>query len=63
MLPVTAPIMHLSAKKQVTGEAVYIDDIKNTSHGLYSAFVMSTKAHARIVSINAENVRQKKSHQ
>nr|AOE43258.1 xanthine dehydrogenase [Cavenderia deminutiva] len=51
MHPISEPVKHQSADKQVTGEAVYIDDIKLTS--LYSAMVMSTKAHARIVSIDA----------
>jgi xanthine dehydrogenase molybdopterin-binding subunit B len=56
MLPVTAPLMHHSGKRQVTGEALYIDDIKNPSGGLYSSFVLSTRAHARIVAINPEKV-------
>lgn len=52
MIPVTAPTMHQSATKQVTGEAIYVDDMKNPPHGLYAAFVCSTRVHARILSID-----------
>ncbi|EFA78511.1 xanthine dehydrogenase [Heterostelium album PN500] len=51
MSPVTMPIKHQSADKQVTGEALYTDDIK---HNAYSAaMVLSTKAHARIKNIDS----------
>ncbi|ELU12941.1 hypothetical protein CAPTEDRAFT_198744 [Capitella teleta] len=46
------PIPHLSAKKQATGEAVYIDDIPKFENELYAAFVVSTKAHAELVSVD-----------
>ena len=43
------PIMHLSALKQATGEAVYCDDIPLYENELYVALVTSSKAHARIL--------------
>ncbi|XP_066529339.1 xanthine dehydrogenase/oxidase isoform X2 [Hoplias malabaricus] len=42
------PVMHLSALKQATGEAVYCDDIPCYENELYLALVTSTKAHAVI---------------
>ncbi|CAG9578686.1 unnamed protein product [Danaus chrysippus] len=48
------PIPHLSALKQVTGEAIYCDDMPLAEGELYLAFVLSTKAHAKLISINAE---------
>lgn len=42
------PVMHLSALKQATGEAVYCDDIPHFENELYLALVTSTKAHAYI---------------
>ncbi|XP_071996090.1 xanthine dehydrogenase/oxidase isoform X3 [Engystomops pustulosus] len=46
------PIMHLSAMKQATGEAVYCDDIPHYENELYLALVTSTTAHAKIISID-----------
>ncbi|CAN2388442.1 acting on CH or CH2 groups [Pristimantis euphronides] len=46
------PIMHLSAMKQATGEAVYFDDIPHYENELYLALITSTKAHAKIMSID-----------
>ncbi|KAM9328515.1 xanthine dehydrogenase/oxidase-like [Pholidichthys leucotaenia] len=46
------PMMHLSAMKHATGEAVYCDDIPLYENELYLAFITSTKAHARILSID-----------
>ncbi|KAL4623910.1 xanthine dehydrogenase/oxidase isoform X1 [Arapaima gigas] len=46
------PIIHLSALKQATGEAVYCDDIPYYDNELHLALVTSTKAHARIESID-----------
>lgn len=51
--PVGAPMVHASAFKQATGEAVYCDDMPRMENELYLALVLSTKAHARIVSIDA----------
>uniref|UniRef100_A0A182RBN1 Xanthine dehydrogenase n=1 Tax=Anopheles funestus TaxID=62324 RepID=A0A182RBN1_ANOFN len=50
--PIRRPQVHASAYKQVTGEAVYCDDIPKFENELYLAFVYSTKAHAKIVSID-----------
>lgn len=47
------PKVHASAFKQATGEAVYLDDMPHYENELYLALVMSSKAHARIVSIDA----------
>ncbi|WAR18283.1 XDH-like protein, partial [Mya arenaria] len=43
---------HVSAAKQVTGEAIYIDDIPKYQDELYLAFVTSSKAYANIVSVD-----------
>lgn len=53
MAPVGAPVAHLSAFKQVTGEAIYTDDIPTPPRGLYAALVMSARAHAELVSVDA----------
>ncbi|KAG8041547.1 hypothetical protein G9C98_002840 [Cotesia typhae] len=47
------PIVHASGFKQVTGEAVYCDDIPHINGELYLALVMATKAHAKIIDIDA----------
>ncbi len=44
---------HLSALKQVTGEANYVDDIPRVQNEAYGALIMSTKARAKILSIDA----------
>ncbi|XP_070786572.1 xanthine dehydrogenase/oxidase isoform X1 [Enoplosus armatus] len=46
------PMMHLSALKQATGEAVYCDDVPLYENELYLALVTSSKAHAHIRSID-----------
>uniref|UniRef100_A0A8K9WY53 Xanthine dehydrogenase/oxidase n=1 Tax=Oncorhynchus mykiss TaxID=8022 RepID=A0A8K9WY53_ONCMY len=46
------PMMHLSALKQATGEAVYCDDIPLYENELYLCLITSTKAHATIQSID-----------
>nr|DBA27333.1 TPA: hypothetical protein GDO54_011493 [Pyxicephalus adspersus] len=46
------PIMHLSAMKQATGEAVYCDDIPHYENELYLAVITSTKAHAKLLSVD-----------
>uniref|UniRef100_A0A6J0V358 Xanthine dehydrogenase/oxidase n=1 Tax=Pogona vitticeps TaxID=103695 RepID=A0A6J0V358_9SAUR len=53
------PLIHLSAAKQASGEAVYCDDIPHFENELYLTLVTSTKAHAKIISIDsteAQNV-------
>ncbi|KAJ3223048.1 hypothetical protein HK099_001575 [Clydaea vesicula] len=44
--------VHLSALKQVTGEAVYTDDIPKLHNELYAIVVGSTEAHANIISVD-----------
>lgn len=53
------PIPHMSAFKQATGEAIYCDDIPIAEGELYLAFVLSTKAHAKLISVNPEKALQK----
>lgn len=45
-------IPHLSALKQNTGEAEYIDDMPHQDRQLYAAFVFSQKAHAKLVEVD-----------
>ncbi|XP_068446454.1 xanthine dehydrogenase/oxidase [Clinocottus analis] len=47
------PMMHLSALKQATGEAVYCDDVPLYENELYLSLITSSKAHANILSIDA----------
>uniref|UniRef100_A0AAG5CVM4 Xanthine dehydrogenase n=1 Tax=Anopheles atroparvus TaxID=41427 RepID=A0AAG5CVM4_ANOAO len=56
--PIRRPQVHASAYKQVTGEAIYCDDIPRFSNELYLAFVYSTKAHAKIISIDPSEALQ-----
>jgi len=42
----------VSGLKQATGEAVYIDDMPRFEHEVYLALVLSSKAHAKILSID-----------
>nr|XP_056708333.1 xanthine dehydrogenase/oxidase [Euleptes europaea] len=46
------PLVHLSAAKQASGEAVYCDDIPHYENELYLTLVTSTKAHAKIISVD-----------
>ncbi|KAI9804747.1 MAG: hypothetical protein M1825_001115 [Sarcosagium campestre] len=43
---------HVAALKQCTGEAQYTDDIPVQKNELYGCLVLSTKAHAKILSID-----------
>eukprot|EP00112_Aurelia_sp_Birch-Aquarium-sp1_P017654 Seg4113.3 transcript_id=Seg4113.3/GoldUCD/mRNA.D3Y31 product="Xanthine dehydrogenase/oxidase" protein_id=Seg4113.3/GoldUCD/D3Y31 len=47
------PVPHKSAELHCTGEAVYVDDIPKTVDELYLGLVMSKKAHAKILDIDA----------
>ncbi|XP_071799961.1 xanthine dehydrogenase/oxidase-like [Asterias amurensis] len=47
------PLTHLSAIKQVTGEAIYVDDLPQVKGELYVASVLSKKAHAKILAVDA----------
>ncbi|XP_030559376.1 xanthine dehydrogenase [Drosophila novamexicana] len=51
--PIGKPKVHASALKQATGEAIYTDDIPRMDGELYLGFVLSTKAHARIIKLDA----------
>uniref|UniRef100_A0A8C9I0K8 aldehyde oxidase n=1 Tax=Piliocolobus tephrosceles TaxID=591936 RepID=A0A8C9I0K8_9PRIM len=50
--PVGCPIMHLSALKHATGEAMFCDDIPMVDKELFMALVTSSRAHAKITSID-----------
>ena len=50
--PVGQPLSHRSAVPQVTGEAKYTDDISSPPGTLHAAFVLSSEAHANILSID-----------
>ncbi|ROV97083.1 hypothetical protein VMCG_07450 [Cytospora schulzeri] len=43
---------HLAALKQTTGEAQYTDDIPKLANELYGCLVLSTKAHAKVLSVD-----------
>ncbi|KXX73654.1 Xanthine dehydrogenase [Madurella mycetomatis] len=43
---------HVAALKQVTGEAQYTDDIPPLKNELYGCLVLSTKAHAKLKSVD-----------
>jgi xanthine dehydrogenase/oxidase len=45
-------VPHLSALKQCTGEAEYIDDMPRMDRELFGGLVLSTKAHANILSVD-----------
>ncbi|XP_029462077.1 aldehyde oxidase-like [Rhinatrema bivittatum] len=50
--PIGRPIVHQAAIKHATGEAVYCDDMPTVERELFLVFVTSTRAHAKIVSID-----------
>nr|XP_013807624.1 PREDICTED: aldehyde oxidase-like [Apteryx mantelli mantelli] len=50
--PVGRPIMHQSGIKHATGEALYVDDLPSVDGELFLAVVTSSRAHAKIVSID-----------
>ncbi|KAK3581554.1 hypothetical protein CHS0354_031894 [Potamilus streckersoni] len=50
--PLTEPLKKLEADVQVTGEAVYIDDLPAYPNQLYAAFFISTVGNAKIQSID-----------
>ncbi|KAH7122276.1 Molybdopterin-binding domain of aldehyde dehydrogenase-domain-containing protein [Dendryphion nanum] len=45
---------HVAAMKQCTGEAQYTDDIPLQKNELYGCLVLSTKAHAKLLSVNPD---------
>ena len=50
--PVGDPLKHMAATKQSSGEAIYTDDIPSQVGELQGALVLSSKAHARIISVD-----------
>lgn len=56
--PVGRPIMHRSAISQATGEAVYCDDLPRTDGELFLAVVTSSRAHAKITSLDVSEALQ-----
>ncbi|XP_072473321.1 aldehyde oxidase 2-like isoform X1 [Notamacropus eugenii] len=51
--PVGRPILHQSGIKHATGEAIFCDDLPVVDKELFLALVTSTRAHAKILSIDA----------
>ncbi len=51
--PVGQPVKHKSADHQVTGAATYTNDIVLPSTALHACMVTSTKAHAKLLSVDA----------
>ncbi|XP_048259580.1 xanthine dehydrogenase/oxidase-like isoform X3 [Haliotis rufescens] len=47
------PLVHVSAQQQTTGEAVYVDDLPKHEDELYLSMVISTKPHARLVTVDS----------
>ncbi|XP_043487382.1 xanthine dehydrogenase isoform X2 [Polistes fuscatus] len=45
-------IVHTSAYKQATGEAIYCDDMPSINGELYMSLVLSTRSHAKILKID-----------
>ncbi|KAL6703054.1 hypothetical protein ACN47E_010261 [Coniothyrium glycines] len=45
-------VAHLSALKQCTGEAEYVDDMPKLDRELFGGLVLSTKSHAKILSVD-----------
>lgn len=53
--PVGDSLMHKSANVQVSGEAVYTDDIKLNADALHGALVTSTRVHAKLISVDTSD--------
>ncbi|XP_037795303.1 xanthine dehydrogenase/oxidase-like [Penaeus monodon] len=56
--PIGRPLTHASALQQATGEALYVDDLPRFKGELYGALVLSSRAHARILSTDASDARR-----
>jgi len=56
--PVGKSVIHESAVRQVTGNAVYVDDMPEYPDQLHVAVGLSTEAHARIKLLNLDRVRK-----
>lgn len=46
------PLIHNSALKQASGEAVYCDDVTRMENELYMGLVLSNRAHAKIILVD-----------
>ncbi len=51
------PLPHDSARKHVTGEAAYVDDLPEPAGTLHAYLGLSERAHAKIVSLELDAVR------
>ncbi len=51
-------ITHCCYDAQVTGEAQYVDDLPLPNNALHAAFVLSTRPHAKILSIDSSAAEQ-----
>lgn len=56
--PVSSPDKHMAADMQVIGRAKYTDDVAPALGEVFLDFVLSTKAHARILKIDASCARE-----
>eukprot|EP00090_Calanus_glacialis_P022255 TRINITY_DN34353_c0_g1_i1.p1 TRINITY_DN34353_c0_g1~~TRINITY_DN34353_c0_g1_i1.p1 ORF type:complete len:1353 (-),score=369.93 TRINITY_DN34353_c0_g1_i1:172-4230(-) len=54
------PIKHKAAEKQVCGSAVYIDDMPRIEGELYLGLVLSSRAHAKILKVDASKALSEK---
>ena len=52
------PVMHDSALRHVSGQAIYVDDIPELPGTLQVYVAMSARAHARLVSLDVSAVRR-----
>ncbi|NP_001280175.1 aldehyde oxidase-like [Anolis carolinensis] len=52
------PLMHHAGVKHATGEAIYCDDMHTVENELFLALVTSSRAHAKIVSIDVSETLQ-----
>ncbi|KAK6983521.1 hypothetical protein BgiMline_018962, partial [Biomphalaria glabrata] len=52
------PLVHVSAHKQVTGEAMFMDDLPKCQGELFVGLVTSKRAHARLLKVDFSTVLQ-----
>lgn len=50
--PVGEPLQHKSANAQVSGEAVYVNDMRMPNNTLHAALVTSSRVHARVLGVD-----------
>lgn len=56
--PVGKALRHRSALAQCTGEAEYVDDMGEVAGTLHAVFLLSSKAHAKIVKVDASKAEE-----